>query len=230
VREDLKVAERCLIVLVVAAVTLLPGSTLAASENDGVLRLHIRDLRFNSGYLIFDLLLEGAFDENQEQTLLEGFPTHMTYTVELWRDRGLWFDKLEISRTLTVKVTYDLWAERYVVQFRKDNLSKLQTIEEVEQATCVLPELKLVSAEELDPSKKYYVSANARLRPLTIEELGELEDWFSGERRSGDGDRGGVLSIPKYLVKMLLGSAGVTERTTLARSETFSVEPADEPK
>jgi hypothetical protein len=225
VREDLRLAEWCLIVLLLAAVATTPRTALADDED--TLRLHIEDLGFNSGYLVFGLFLEGAFNQDQEQTLLEGFPTHMTYTVELWRDRGLWFDKLELSRILTVKVTYDLWAERYVVQFRKDNLSRFQTIEEVAEATCRLSDLKLVSAEQLDPSKKYYVSASARLRPLTIEEIGELEDWLSGKRRTGDGDGGGVLSIPKYLVKMLLGSAGVTERNALTKSDTFSVRPSD---
>jgi hypothetical protein len=225
VREYLRVAERCLIVLIIlAAVTLTPGSVSAADGDEGDLRLSIQNLGFNSGYLLFDLLLEGAFTEGQEQTLLEGFPTHMTYTVELWRERGLWFDKLELSRTLTIKVTYDLWAERFVVQLRKDNLSKFETIEEVAEATCALPGLKLVSSEELDPSEQYYISARAHLRPLTIEELGELEDWLSGERRSGDRGGGGLLKIPKYFVRMLLGSAGVTDRSTLTKSETFSVQ------
>jgi hypothetical protein len=94
----------------------------------------------------------------------------------------------------------------------------------VSEATCVLPGLKLVPAEELDPSKRYYVAARAHLRPLTIEELGELEDWLSGERRSTDRRGGGVLSIPKYFVRMLLGSAGVTDRSTLTKTDTFSVE------
>jgi hypothetical protein len=223
VRGDSRVAGRCVLVLLLAAAAIHPAFARAAGEGGGDLQLHIQNLGFDSGFLVFDLLLEGAFDEGQEQTLLEGFPTHMTYTVELWRDRGMWFDRLELSRTLTIKVTYDLWAERFVVQLRKDHLSRFQTIDEVEVATCVLPELKLVAIEELDPSKSYYVSASARLRPLTIEELGELEDWLSGERRSGDREGGGVLSIPKYLVRMLLGSAGVTERSTLTKSETFSI-------
>ena len=225
VNADVRMAERCLIILVLAAVTIVPGFAQAADEDGGDLHLNIQNLDFNSGYLIFDLFLEGAFNEDQEKTLLEGFPTHITYTVELWRDRGLWFDRLELSRTLSIKVTYDLWAERFVVKLRNDNLSKFQTIEDVAEATCMLPELKLISSDELDPSKKYYVSVNVRLRPLTIEELGELEDWLSGERRSAEGRGGGVLSIPKYFVKMLLGSAGVTERSALTRSETFSIKP-----
>jgi hypothetical protein len=222
VRGKQRAADRFLIYLLFAAVAVLPGAAPAADGDDGSLTLHIQNIGINSGYLVFDLLLEGAFTKGQEQTLLEGFPTHMTYTVELWRERGMWFDKLELSRTLTIRVTYDLWAQRFVVQFRKDNLDKFDTIEDVEEATCSLPGLKLVPVEELDPSKSYYIAARAHLRPLTIEELGELEDWLSGELRPGDSKGGGVLSVPKYLVRMLLGSAGVTDRSTLTKSETFS--------
>lgn len=221
-REDSRVAERWMALLVVAAVALWPAALHASDENDTDLRLHIQNLGFNSGNLAFDLFLEDAFNEGQEQTLLDGFPTHMTYTVELWRQRGLWFDKLELTRTLTIKVTYDLWAERFVVQFRKDSLAEFDTIEEVTEATCRLTGLELVSIEELDSSKQYYIAARAHLRPLTIEELGELEDWLSGERGSADGKGGGVLSIPKYVVRMLLGTAGVTDRSTLTKSEPFS--------
>ena len=224
-REDPRVAERWIALLILAAVALSPAASQASGEDDADLRLHIKNLGFNSGNLAFDLSLEGAFNEGQEQTLLDGFPTHMTYTVELWRQRGLWFDKLELTRTLTIKVTYDLWAERFVVQFRKDRLAKFDTIEEVAEATCKLTGLELVSAEELDSSKRYYIAARAHLRPLTIEELGELEDWLSGERSSGDGKGGGVLSIPKYFVRMLLGTAGVTDRSTLTKSEPFSPRP-----
>jgi hypothetical protein len=222
VKADLKAARRFLVALTLAAAAFAPGAAPADAEDDDI-RLNIVDIRFNSGYLTFDLLLDGAFNEDQERILREGFPTHMTYTVELWRDRGFWFDKLELSRTLTIKVTYDLWAERFVVRFRKDDLSKFRTIEEVAQATCVLPNLELVSHDELDPSERYYISVGARLRPLTMEEVGELEDWLSGERRSDEGRGGGALSIPKYLVRMLLGSAGVAERSALTRSETFTV-------
>jgi hypothetical protein len=187
----------------------------------------LKNLALNSEDLSFDLVLEGAFGERQENELREGFATHMTYTVELWRERGFWFDKLELTRTLTIKVTYDLWAERFVVQFRRDRLARFDNIEEVEEAVCRLDGLRLIDANELDGSEEYYIAVRAHLRPLTMEELGELEDWLSGDVPSG-GRGGGILSIPSYLMRMLLGTTGVTDRSTWARSEIFSVEEYDE--
>ena len=87
--------------------------------------------------------------------------------------------------------------------------------------------LKLIDANELDPSNEYYIAVRAHLRPLTMEELGELEDWLSGDVPSG-GRGGGILSIPSYLVRLLLGTTGITDRSTLTKSEIFGVEAYEE--
>lgn len=225
VRENLGTTRARAVLLLLAAVLALP-STATPAPGEGGLRLYIGNLALNSDFLSFDLLLEGAFGESRENDLRDGFATNVTYTVELWRERGYWFDKLELTRTLTLKVTYDLWAERFIVHFRKDRLARFDTIEEVEEAACRLDGLKLIDANELKPSEEYYIAVRAHLRPLTIEELGELEDWLSGDVPSGG--RGGILSIPSYLMRMLLNTTGVTDRSTLARSEIFSIESYEE--
>jgi len=198
-----------------------------ASEEEMELRLSLENLSVNSDYVTFDLRLDGAFASERDDALHKGFATHMTYTVELWRERGFWFDKLELTRTLTMKVSYDVWKERYVVTFRKDRVAKFDTLDEVRRATCNLEALKLIKAEELDPSEEYYIAARAHLRPLTIEEIGEIEDWLSGGPPSGEAG-GGVLSIPGYLARALLGTTGITDRTAVAKSSHFSVEPVEE--
>ena len=210
----------CALLLALHCVLLRPSP--ASPDGNGSLRLEISDLTLNSDFLSFDLSLHGAFDEGQEDALNKGFATHLTYTVELWRERGLWFDKLELTRTLTIKVTYDLWAERYIVHYRKDRMARFDTLEEVESATGRLEGLRLVEASNLSPEKQYYIAVRAHLRPLTVEELGELEDWRSGDVPSG-GDGGGILSIPGYIVRMLLGTTGVTDRSAFAKSDVFTI-------
>jgi hypothetical protein len=227
VRERLGIGRAFAAALLIAAVLTAPG-TATTAHGSGGLRLHIFNLALNSEDLSFDLVLEGAFGDRQEDELRDGFATNMTYTVELWRERGFWFDKLELTRTLTMKVTYDLWAEHYVVQFRRDRLARFDTIEEVEDAACRLERLNLIDANKLDPDEEYYIAVRARLRPLTMEELGELEDWLSGDVPSG-GRGGGILSIPSYLMRMLLDTTGVSDRSALAKSEIFTVEEYDEP-
>ena len=230
VRDNLGIRPWRALVPALAALCVAAGATAgagsAAGADDGGLRLQIDDLALNSDFLNFDLLLEGAFTESQEDALLKGFATNITYTVELWRERGLWFDKLELTRTLTMKVTYDLWAERYIVHFRRDRLARFDTLEEVEEATCRLQDLKLVEAVDLSPTEQYYIAVRAHLRPLTVEELGELEDWLSGDVPSG-GKGGGILSIPNYLMRMLLGTTGVTDRSALVKSDVFTITDDD---
>lgn len=227
--ERLGIRRTYTLAFFLAAIVVSP-STASADSSRGGLRLHIYNLALNSEDLSFDLLLEGAFGEKHENELREGFATHMTYTVELWRERGFWFDKLELTKTLTMKVTYDLWAERYIVQFRRDRLARFDTLDEVKEVVCRLEGLRLIDANELDRSEEYYIAVRAHLRPLTIEELGELEDWLSGDLPSGGRGRG-ILSIPSYLMRMLLDTTGVTDRSTWAKSEVFSVEEyKEEPK
>lgn len=226
-RETLGIRRRSTYLLLLAILFLLPTHTPPAGADNGGLQLTINNLAINSDFVSFDLLLEGAFTEGGRDALLKGFATHMTYTVELWRERGYWFDKLALTRTLTMKVTYDLWAERYIVHFRRDRLAKFDTIEGVRDATCNLEGLKLIEGQELDSDKEYYIAVRAHLRPLTIEEIGELEDWLSGDVPSG-GKGGGILSIPGYLMRILIGTTGVTDRSTLAKSEVFTVEAYEE--
>lgn len=222
VRENLGIRPwRAAVALLSVLLALTIGPSPARAD-DGGLRLSIDNLTLNSDFLAFDLDLEGAFSEGREEELFQGFATNIAYTVELWRERGLWFDKLKLTRTLTLKVTYDLWDERYVVHFRRDRMARFDTIEEVKDATCRLKGLKLVEATELSPEEEYYIAVRARVRPLTVEELGEIEDWLSGDLPSG-GRGGGILSIPSYLMKMLLGTTGVTDRSVLTKSDVFTI-------
>jgi hypothetical protein len=226
VREKLGISRLYACTLLFAALCAISSASPAAAEDDGGLRLRILNLAVNSDFLSFDLSLEGAFDESKEDALHKGFATYLTYTVELWRERGLWFDKLELTRSLTMKVTYDLWAESYIVQSRRDRVARFDTLEEVNSATARLKGLKLVEAERIKPDEQYYIAARAHLRPLTIEELGELEDWLGGDVPSG-GTGDGILSIPGYLVRMLLGTTGVTDRSVLAKSDVFTITPEE---
>ncbi len=213
---------RAILLLVCVGCLSLPRAS-TAQEEDGGLRIGVSDLKINSEVLTFDLLLEGAFDEGRQDALLKGFATNITYTAELWRSRSLWFDKLELTRTLTLKVTYDLWAEQYIVRFRRDTPERYDTPAEVEEVTTRLDDLNLISADELEPGEEYYIAVRAHLRPMTVEELGELEDWLSGDVPSRGG--GGIFSIPSYLARMLLGTTGVTDRSTTAKSDVFTIEP-----
>jgi hypothetical protein len=221
VRDNLGIRRRRALIALLPALLALAIGSPAVRADDGGMRLSIDNLALNSDFLSFDLNLEGAFGQGQGDELFKGFATNIAYTVELWKERGLWFDKLQLTRTLTLKVTYDLWAERYVVHFRRDRMARFDTIEEVENATCRLQGLKLVEATELSPDDEYYIAVRARVRPLTVEELGEIESWLSGDVPSTGG--GGILSLPTYLMKMLLGTTGVADRSVLAKSDVFTI-------
>jgi len=201
----------------------LAAAPSRAGAEEGGLRLAVENVSVLGEFVVFDIVMDGAYDESERDALRRGFVTKLTYTVELWRERRLWFDKLELSRTLTLRVEFDPWKERYTVSFRRDRAAKYESLEEVEEATSRLRGLRLVRAAELQPGSTYYIVAKAVLRPITVEEVDEVEDWLRGK----PGGKESPLSLPRYLARALLGTTGISDRSAEARSESFTVEPVE---
>jgi len=62
------------------------------------------------------------------------------------------------------------------------------------------------------------VSVRVTIRPLSAEDLDEVEDWLTGEVKNPDAPERGM---PGYLLGIAANLSGLGDRTALAKSEAF---------
>ena len=59
----------------------------------------------------------------------------------------------------------------------------------------------------------------ADIKTLTLHDLNEVEGWLKGEVQA-DGDHSGM-SIPRSIMRVVLGVSGLGDRSVVLRSEPF---------
>lgn len=165
--------------------------------------------------------VDDPFTPRLTETLLQGMPATVTFEVGVWKDRTLWFDKLVVAMQSEHKVVYDPWGKVFRVgsggaPMRTRSVPTLDSL-----VTLLFSERRLpvALASALDSTSRYYVSVRVVIRPLSPEDLGEIEDWLSGTVKDPAGESHG---LPRYLFGLAVNLSGLGDRTASARSERFT--------
>ena len=155
-----------------------------------------------------------------EETIGQGMPATVTFEVGLWKRRSLWFDGLVLAIRSEHKVVYDPWSQTFRVRSSgsPSSIRALPTLDSLRTALFSSDRLPLTPAAAIDSTSRYYVSVRATIRPLSAEDLGQIEDWLSGESREEAGGSPGVIA---YFLGLTANLSGLGDRTALARSESF---------
>ena len=178
--------------------------------------------REREGLLIVEARLADVFAPRVAESLARGMPATLQVHAELWRRRRAWFDKLETSADASVRIRYDVWTDRYLLErFGADPI----VVGTIDSAAVVLRRPWIVTVGrvgQLNATSTYYVSLAATLRPLTVEDLTEVEGWLSGEvkdkRRSGFGV---IAEIPLSLFDAVRNVAGFGDERAKDTSNDF---------
>jgi len=195
-------------------------------------RLSIEEIAVVDGRLRAVLRLEDALDADRRASVERGLPVTVRFTTELWRERRRWWNAQVASRVRSYRVRWDP-GERLFQLVPADRRARGQSFETLD---ALLEELGRQSVdlhprEELRDDHRYYVFAEAAIRPLTLEEFHELDGWISGRLggslppadESGDPGEpppdGG--SVPGALFDFLRNWAGFGDTVLEARSDTF---------
>lgn len=158
----------------------------------------------------------GVFEGNAH--LGEGIAATLLLVVDLWEERGGWWDSLVRSQVLVYRFRVDAWTgAAELLDFRgvEEPLPDRETLRtRIEQVHEVL----LGTSRDFREGKRYYLTVKAFVRPMKLEDLEEVDAWLSG-RVTGSG--GGVLGIPKAVARVLLGASGLGDETAEGRSGIF---------
>jgi hypothetical protein len=171
--------------------------------------------------LAVDLAVEHLLDPATEAVLERGVPVTLVHEVEVWRERAAWFDRLEAARALVWKLQRDVWDEIYVV---RDGDGREETYPDLGEARAALERRSAVAIAPLGllgDRDSYYLVVNSALKPLTVEDVDELEGWLSGELKSGRQRGFGLLGLPKALFGLVLNLTGIRDRNDTLRTASF---------
>jgi hypothetical protein len=163
--------------------------------------------------------VETPFTPRLQEPLLRGMPTTVVFEVGVWKRRSLWFDKLVAAFRSEQKVAYDPWSKSFRIRTGV-NPPRTRSVPGLDSLQAVLfhaRRLPVALAAALDSTASHYVSVKVSIRPLTADDLGEIEDWLAGSDRADAEDRG----LPGYLLEWAMNLSGLGERSALAKGPRF---------
>jgi hypothetical protein len=162
--------------------------------------------------------VERPFTPKLEEPLLRGMPATVTFEVGLWRRRTFWFDKLEVAYRSEHKIAYDPWSKTFRIRSGA-NAPRERSVPDLDSLRATLfrtRNLPIAAVSALDSTATHYVSVKVVVRPLSADDLGEIEDWLAG----GDPD-GGERGMPAYLLEWAVNLSGLGDRSALEKSPRF---------
>ncbi len=206
-----------------AAAFLLAAGPAAALE----ISLDLPRVRGDSVWV--DLRLTRPFSPRVRESLARGMPATLELRAELWHRRRGWFDRLEQNVDAEIRIRYEVWNRVYRLERRGAPPLLLGSLDSLELALTRPLSLPVGRVRIEESRALHFVVASAVLRPLSVEDVAEVENWLSGEvetrRRSGFGL---VSQVPRALFDTVRNFAGFGDSRARAISDDFTVESVDD--
>ncbi len=210
---------------IVLVVTLLLACALDSSSADDGATATVDRVWIQGDSLYVDFEITGLFTDHIRNGLARGLPMTYSYVLELWRERSGWWDALESRGICEFKIQRSVWDDLYMLDDRLGKNLSFQEIESLERHLCAREGEAVASIRELRADKSYYVVLIPTLRPLTIEDIREVEAWLTGEFEEGRKKTGlsTVGRLPRMIFGVFVDLAGLGDKSILARSGAFRV-------
>jgi hypothetical protein len=182
--------------------------------------------RERDGAVWCDVRVADVLDPRVEESLTRGMPATLELHAELWRRRSGWFDRLESSFDVSLRLRYEVWNRTYHIEragARPLTLGSLDSVRVVLDRPLALP---IGRGDRVASGARYYAVVTATLRPLSIEDAEEVEGWLSGEvvdkRRAGFG---AITELPRSAFDAVRNFAGLGDQRARARTEEIVLRP-----
>ena len=128
------------------------------------LRISDLDVFLNDHELTVNVAVLGAIGPAFQEGIQSGLPTHLRYTVELWRYNAYWRDNRLLSRVVERQLAYNVVTKEYKVTTLKGETRAPHVTRDLRDAQRVLSEvrgLKLAPVGTVDPAEVIYVRVHA---------------------------------------------------------------------
>jgi hypothetical protein len=207
----------------VAACTL--ACVVGASSPVAAFQLAVDPPHVDGDFVWADLRFDDLFDGRVAQSLQRGMPATLQLRAELWRKRTAWFDRVERTFEGSIRIRYEVWRKTYRVE-RADAPPRMYgSLDSVRIALARSISLPVARREQLSDGPHYYVVVTATVRPLSVEDVEEVEGWLSGEVQSGRGSSIGLITaLPRALFDAVRNLSGFGDEQVRAVSPDFTLQ------
>jgi hypothetical protein len=187
---------------------------------------------FRSDTLHVDFDVVGLFSDRIRDGLSRGLPMTFSVQVDLWRTRAGWWDALESRSIRRFKVQRNVFDDRFFVHGEDGKRFIVSDLPALERHLSIRRAEFVSRITNLPREKSYYVAVTPSLRPLTIEDVQEVEAWLNGEiEESRDETAISVITgVPRMFFNVFVDLAGLGDKSTLARSGTFRLDAVAAPQ
>lgn len=180
--------------------------------------------RERDGFVWIDVRLADVLAPRVRESLARGMPATLTLHSELWRRRNGWFDRLEEGYDSSIRIRYDVWDRTYRIDRLGRPTESLLGLDSVEAALAGPFTVRAGRVGTLRPQSRYYVVVSTTLKPLSVEDVAEVEGWLSGEvedkRRAGAGV---VTQLPRAMFDAVRNFSGFGDERSRGASEDFTL-------
>lgn len=203
--------------LVLAALLLGVTRTLAWA-----LAVDVAAPRIEDGQVWATVRLLDPLDARIERTLRRGAPATLTLHAELWRRRSGWFGRLEHSADASMRLRYLVSRDAWAID--RPGVARV-TLPTPDSLAIVLSKplsLPVARADDLAPGARYVIVVTVTMKPLSVEDLEEVDIWLRGEAREQSASGAGVITtLPRSVFDALRGVVGFGDRRTRGTGPEF---------
>ncbi len=189
--------------------------------------VEIRDARvlLHEDNVTVALRTTGVLSSRVRGSLERGMPATVVLAVELWRVRPGWFDQRTHLQRTEIRILRDAWSDEYLLQRDDGPRVTLPDVDEVELELARPTRVRLVPLATMEPAVGHYVIARVEVKPLSVEDIEEVEGWLSGEaKRAGKPGPGSIARLPSYMMGVLANLSGLGDEVARFRGGTFTRE------
>ena len=123
-----------------------------------------------------------------------------------------------------MRIRYDVWSEQYRIERPGAEPVLVPSLDAADALLSHPWALPVGRIGQLNPEGAYYVAVSAVLKPLSVEDVKEVEGWLSGEvqseRKAGIGV---VTELPRALFDAVRNFAGFGDRRVRASTMDFAL-------
>jgi hypothetical protein len=185
----------------------------------------IADVRITrvEDHVTVSLRTMGVLSPRVRDSLERGMPATVRLTVELWRVRPGWFDQQVRVESSELRIARNAWSDEFQMRRQAGPLVTLIDLDETERELSRPTRVRLHPVANLLSQARYYTLVRVEVKPLSVEDIEEVERWLSGEaERAGKPGPGSIARLPASLVRMLANLSGFGDETATVRTGNFT--------